>query len=138
MELVKILGPLILAFIMFSLGIGVTLENFKRIIIQPKDFFLGLGSQILVLPIVAFVISLFFLKSTPELAVGLMLIASVPGGATSNMFTSLAKGDVALSVSLTAITSLICVITIPFIAINSYRYFIGNNIDINSTQKSDF
>ena len=115
----EIFLPLAIAFIMFSLGLGLKISDFTRIFIQPKDVIIGLTSQIVILPIVAFILIMFFPSLPPELAVGVMLIAAVPGGATSNMFTSIANGDVALSISLTAITSVICVITIPFIAINS-------------------
>ena len=128
--------PLAIAFIMFSLGLGLTINDFNRIFKQPRDFFIGLGSQIIVLPVVALIIILIFPLSNPELAVGVMLIAAAPGGATSNIFTSLAKGDVALSVSLTAFVSLICVITIPFIAVNSYNYFLATEIEISVLRKS--
>ena len=128
--------PLAIAFIMFSLGLGLRIPDFTRIFSQPKDIIVGLISQIIILPIIAFIIILIFPSLPPELAVGVMLIAAVPGGATSNMFTSLAKGDVALSISLTAITSLICVITIPFIAINSYEYFMGEYKQISILSKS--
>lgn len=128
--------PLAIAFIMFSLGLGLKIADFTRIFSQPKDIIVGLTSQIVILPITAFILILFFPSLPPELAVGVMLIASVPGGATSNMFTSLAKGDVALSISLTAITSLICVITIPFIAISSYNFFIGESKEVSIFSKS--
>lgn len=128
--------PLAIAFIMFSLGLGLKISDFTRIFNQPRDILIGLTSQIIILPIIAFIIILLFSPIPPELAVGVMLIAAVPGGATSNMFTSLAKGDVALSISLTAITSLICVVTIPFIAINSYDYFIGETKEISILSKS--
>ncbi|MBO6466171.1 MAG: bile acid:sodium symporter family protein [Pelagibacteraceae bacterium] len=132
----EIFLPLAIAFIMFSLGLGLRIADFTRVILQPRDFFVGLSSQIIILPIIAFLLIKFFPSLPPELAVGVMLIAAVPGGATSNMFTSLAKGDVALSISLTAITSLICVVTIPLIAINSYYYFIGSSIEVSILQKS--
>ena len=128
--------PLAIAFIMFSLGLGLKLSDFTKIFSQPKDVLVGLSSQIIILPLVAFIIILIFPSLSPELAVGVMLIAAVPGGATSNIFTSLAKGDVALSISLTAITSLICVITIPIIAINSYQYFIGEIKEVSILSKS--
>lgn len=128
--------PVAIAFIMFSLGLGLRISDFSRILSQPRDIMVGLISQIIFLPLIAFCIILVFPSLPPELAVGVMLIAAVPGGATSNMFTSLAKGDVALSISLTAITSLLCVITIPFIAINSYEYFIGEVKEISILIKS--
>jgi BASS family bile acid:Na+ symporter len=110
--------PLALAFIMFSLGLGLISQDFIRVIKQPKDFFIGAFSQIIILPLVALLLVLIWPLS-PELAVGVMLIAAAPGGATSNIITSFAKGDVALSVSLTAIISLLCVLTIPFIVLLS-------------------
>ena len=128
--------PLAIAFIMFSLGLGLKISDFSRVLSQPKDILVGLSSQIIILPIIAFILILFFPSLPPELAVGVMLISAVPGGATSNMFTSLAKGDVALSISLTAITSLICVITIPLIAINSYDYFMGSSKEVSILDKS--
>tara|TARA_B100000700_G_C14785300_1_gene733240 strand:- start:19 stop:864 length:846 start_codon:yes stop_codon:yes gene_type:complete len=128
--------PLAIAFIMFSLGLNLKISDFTRIFIQPKDLFIGLFSQIIILPLVALILVIFYPNLPVELAVGVMIIAAVPGGATSNMFTSLAKGDVALSISLTAITSLICIISIPTIAIYSYNYFVGSNIDVSILQKS--
>ena len=106
--------PIALAFIMLSLGLGLTGADFLRIIKQPKDFFVGTISQIILLPIIAFALVKVWAIS-PELAVGVMIIAAAPGGVTSNILTSFAKGDVALSISLTAIISLLSVITIPFI-----------------------
>ena len=110
--------PLALAFIMFSLGLGLTGVDFLRVIKQPKDFFVGAVSQIILLPIVAFILVKIW-PISPELAIGVMIIAAAPGGVTSNILTSFAKGDVALSISLTAIISLLSVITVPFILISS-------------------
>ena len=110
--------PLSLAFIMFSLGLELKSSDFTRVIKQPKDFLIGAFSQIIILPFIALIIVMLWPLS-PELAVGVMLIAAAPGGATSNIITSFAKGDVALSVSLTAIISLLCVITIPIIVLFS-------------------
>ena len=110
--------PLALAFIMFSLGLGLTGADFLRVIKQPKDFFVGAISQIILLPIVAFILVKIW-PISPELAIGVMIIAAAPGGVTSNVLTSFAKGDVALSISLTAIISLLSVITVPFILISS-------------------
>ncbi len=118
--------PLALAFIMFALGIGLTFKDFTRVVRQPRDFMIGLISQILLLPLVAF--ALVKIWSMPaELALGLMIIAAAPGGVTSNILTSFARGDVALSISLTAITSLLSVITIPFIVTISYSYLMGGS-----------
>jgi len=110
--------PLALAFIMFSLGLGLTGVDFLRVIKQPKDFFVGAVSQIILLPVVAFLLVKIW-PISPELAIGVMIIAAAPGGVTSNILTSFAKGDVALSISLTAIISLLSVITVPFILIGS-------------------
>ena len=128
--------PLAIAFIMFSLGLNLKISDFSRIFTQPKDLLTGLFSQIIILPIVAFILINFYPNLPVELAVGVMIIAAVPGGATSNFFTSLAKGDVALSISLTAITSLICIISIPFIAVYSYSFFVGTEINVSILQKS--
>ena len=119
-----------------SLGLNLRVSDFTRIFTQPKDLIIGLFSQIIILPIVAFILIIFYPNLPVELAVGVMILAAVPGGATSNFFTSLAKGDVALSISLTALTSLICIITIPFIAVYSYSYFVGTKIDVSILQKS--
>ena len=127
MELVKLIGPLILAFIMFSLGIGLSLENFKRVIVQPKDFIIGAISQLVILPIVAFIL-IFLFPIPTELKVGLILLAAAPGGVTTNVITKFAKGDVALSISLTAVISLLCFITIPFIFSLTYPIITGQNL----------
>ena len=119
--------PLALAFIMFVLGLGLTGGNFLRVIKQPRDFFVGSFSQIILLPIIAFILVKIW-PVAPELAIGVMIIAAVPGGVTSNLLTSFAKGDVALSISLTAIISLLCVITIPFIVLTSAELLGGSNI----------
>jgi len=110
--------PLALAFIMFVLGLGLTGSDFLRVIKQPRDFFVGAFSQIILLPIIAFVLVKVW-PIAPELAIGVMIIAAAPGGVTSNLLTSFAQGDVALSISLTALISLLCVITIPFIVLTS-------------------
>jgi len=110
--------PLALAFIMFVLGLGLTGGDFLKVIKQPRDFFVGAFSQIILLPIIAFTLVKIW-PIAPELAIGVMIIAAAPGGVTSNLLTSFAKGDVALSISLTAIISLLCVITIPFIVLTS-------------------
>ncbi len=119
--------PLALAFIMFVLGLGLTGGDFLRVIRQPRDFFVGAFSQIILLPIVAFILVKIW-PIAPELAIGVMIIAAAPGGVTSNLLTSFAKGDVALSISLTAIISLLCVITIPFIVLTAVELLGGSNI----------
>ena len=106
--------PLSLAFIMFSLGLGLSLSDFTRVFSKPRDFLIGLFFQIIILPIVALIIVMFWPLS-PELAIGVMILAAAPGGVTSNVLTSFAKGNIALSISLTAINSILCVITVPLI-----------------------
>ena len=119
--------PLALAFIMFVLGLGLTGADFLRVIKQPRDFFVGAFSQIILLPIIAFILVKIW-PIAPELAIGVMIIAAAPGGVTSNLLTSFAKGDVALSISLTAIISLLCVITIPFIVLTSVGLLGDTNV----------
>jgi BASS family bile acid:Na+ symporter len=133
--------PLALAFIMFSLGLGLTGADFLRVVKQPKDFFVGAISQIILLPIVAFILVKIW-PISPELAIGVMIIAAAPGGVTSNILTSFAKGDVALSISLTAIISLLSVVTVPFILISSLNLLgsesIVQNISLVSMAMSMF
>jgi len=119
--------PFALAFIMFALGLGLTGVDFLRVIKQPKDFFVGAISQVLLLPIIAFVLVKLW-PISPELAIGVMIIAAAPGGVTSNILTSFARGDVALSISLTAIISLLSVITVPFIVVSSLNLLGLENI----------
>ena len=118
MNIVTVILSLALAFIMFALGLGLTGADFVRVIKQPRDFFVGAFSQIILLPIIAFILVKIW-PIAPELAIGVMIIAAAPGGVTSNLLTYFAKGDVALSISLTAIISLLCVVTIPFIVLTS-------------------
>ena len=106
--------PLALAFIMFSLGLGLSISDFTRVFLKPKEFLVGLFSQVIILPIVALMIVSIWPLS-PEIAIGVMIIAAAPGGVTSNVLTSFAKGDVALSISLTAVISILCAITIPVV-----------------------
>ena len=122
--------PLALAFIMFALGLGLTGADFLRVMKQPRDFFVGAFSQIIILPIIAFILVKIW-PVAPELAIGVMIIAAAPGGVTSNLLTSFAKGDVALSISLTAIISLLCVFTIPFIVFTSVKLLGDSNINQN-------
>ena len=119
--------PLALAFIMFALGLGLTGSDFLRVARQSRDFFVGAFSQIILLPIIAFIL-VKILPIAPELAIGVMIIAAAPGGVTSNILTSFAKGDVALSISLTAIISLLSVITIPFIVLTSVGLLSNTNV----------
>jgi BASS family bile acid:Na+ symporter len=118
MEIVTKIAPLVLALIMLGLGLGLSINDFARILKTPRDFFIGFFSQLIILPIVALTIAISLNLPSP-LAIGLMIIAAAPGGVTSNVLTKFANGDVALSISLTAITSLICIISVPIIVINS-------------------
>ena len=132
MEIVTKIAPICLALIMLGLGLGLSLKDFTRILRVPKDFFVGFFSQLLILPIVALFVAIILNLSAP-LAIGLMIIAAAPGGVTSNVFTKFANGDVALSISLTAVTSLISIISVPFIVINSANFFgvaVSNDISI--------
>ncbi len=122
MEIATKLAPIGLALIMLGLGMSLTIQDFLRVIKIPKDFLVGFICQLILLPIVAFI--LIILLNTPaELALGVMLIAAAPGGVTSNVLTKFAEGDVALSISLTAIISLVSIISVPFIIFTSIDFF---------------
>ena len=127
MEIATKIAPIGLAIIMLTLGFGLTIQDFLRVFKTPKDFLTGFICQLILLPVVALIIILL-LKPIPELAIGLMLIACAPGGVTSNVITRFANGDVALSISLTAVTSLVSVISVPFIMFNSINFLEINNI----------
>ena len=133
MEIVTKIAPIVLAIIMLGLGLGLSVKDFTRIFRNPGDFFVGFISQLVILPIIALVVALILNLSAP-LAVGLMIIAAAPGGVTSNVLTKFADGDVALSISLTAIVSLISIISVPLVVINSAN-FLGVEIakDISMT-----
>ena len=118
MEIAKTIAPVCLAIIMFGLGLGLTVADFTRLIKIPSDFIVGFFGQVILLPIVAFIL-IQIISLPPELALGTMIIAAAPGGVMSNILTKFANGDVALSISLTAIVSLISVITVPLIIYNS-------------------
>ena len=127
MEVATKIAPIALALIMLGLGMSLTIQDFLRVIKVPKDFLVGFICQLILLPIIAF--TLIKLLNTPaELAIGVMLIAAAPGGVTSNILTKFAKGDVALSITLTAIISLISIISVPFIIFNSIEFFEIDNI----------
>ena len=130
MEVVTKIAPIILALIMLGLGLGLKLEDFTRVFKTPKDFFVGLISQLIILPIVAYILILV-LRTPPEIAIGVMIIAAAPGGVTSNILTRFANGDVALSISLTAIISLISIVTVPLIVFTSADLFEITNISQN-------
>ena len=134
MEVVTKIAPIILALIMLGLGLGLKIEDFMRVLKTPKDFFIGFFSQLIILPFVAYSL-VVILKTTPEIAIGLMIISAAPGGVTSNILTKFANGDVALSISLTAVISLISIITVPLIIFISADLFGIANIsrDISMT-----
>ncbi len=121
--------PLALFIIMLGMGLGLTLKDFQRILVQPKAVVLGLMAQLLLLPLVGFLLASVFPLS-PELAVGVMVLAACPGGPTSNLVTYLAQGNIALSITLTAISSLITVISIPLIVNLSVQQFLGENVSL--------
>ena len=118
MEIVTKIAPIALALIMLGLGLGLTVKDFKRVLTTPKDFLVGIVCQLILLPIIGYLIILV-LRLPTEIALGLMIIASAPGGVTSNVLTKFANGDVALSISLTAVGSLISIISVPFIVFTS-------------------
>ena len=118
MEVVTKIAPIALALIMLALGLGLTGQDFLRVVKQPKDFLVGLICQLILLPIIAFLLLKIF-NLPLEIAPGVMIIAAAPGGVTSNVLTKFANGDVALSISLTAIISLISIISVPFIVFTS-------------------
>ena len=118
MEIAKTIAPVCLAIIMFGLGLGLTVADFTRLIKIPRDFIVGFFGQVILLPIVAFIL-IQIISLPPEIALGTMIIAAAPGGVMSNILTKFANGDVALSISLTAVVSLISVITVPLIIYNS-------------------
>ena len=118
MGIVTTVAPIALALLMLGLGASLTLEDFLRVLKNPKDFFIGFVCQLIILPLVAYSL-IIVLKVPIELALGVMLIAAAPGGVTSNVLTKFADGDVALSISLTAFMSLISIISVPFIIFQS-------------------
>ena len=130
MEIVTKIAPIILALIMLGLGLGLKVEDFTRVFKNPKDFVVGFISQLIILPIVAYLL-IIILQTPPEIAIGVMIIAAAPGGVTSNILTKFADGDVALSISLTAVISLISIISVPFIIFTSADLLGITNISQN-------
>ena len=122
MGIVTTIAPFALALIMLGLGASLTLKDFIRVFQNPKEFFVGLICQLVVLPIIGYLL-IIILKTPIELALGVMLIAAAPGGVTSNVLTKFADGDVALSISLTAFTSLISIVSVPYIVFLSIDLF---------------
>ena len=127
MDIVTKIAPLALAIIMLGLGLGLTLNDFKKILQNPKIFFVGIFSQIVLLPIIAYIL-LLLIKVPTAIALGVMIIAAAPGGVTSNVMTKFANGDVALSISLTAVCSLISIISVPLIVFSSAKLIGVSNI----------
>jgi BASS family bile acid:Na+ symporter len=123
-SLTAVFLPLALFIIMLGMGLGLTPDDFKRILVEPKAVILGLVAQLIMLPMVGFMLAAIF-PLTPELAVGLVILAACPGGPTSNLITYLAKGNVALSITLTALSSLITVVTIPLLVNLAMQTFLG-------------
>ena len=127
MDIVTKIAPLALALIMLGLGLGLTVNDFKRVLQNPKIFFVGIFSQIVLLPIIAYIL-LLVIKVPTAIALGVMIIAAAPGGVTSNVMTKFARGDVALSISLTAVCSLISILSVPLIVFSSAKLIGVSNI----------
>jgi BASS family bile acid:Na+ symporter len=124
--LTSVVLPLSLVIIMLGMGLSLMVDDFKRVFEYPKAALIGLTNQLIILPIIGFALAVGF-DLAPAMAVGLMIIAACPGGVTSNLITHVAKGDIALSISLTAISSLVTVFTIPLIVSFSLNYFANEN-----------
>ena len=132
MEIVTKIAPIALALIMLGLGLGLKIDDFKRVITNPKDFTIGIICQIILLPVVAYILVLI-LRLPLEIALGLMIISAAPGGVTSNFLTKFANGDVALSVTLTAVGSLISIASVPFIVFTSANLLGQSNFSTEIT-----
>ena len=133
-SLITIFLPLALAVIMFSLGLGLTIQDFTRIALQPKAFAVGALAQLVGIPVVGFIVASSF-GLPPELAVGVMILSLCPGGVTSNLLTKLARGDVALAISVTAVSSLVAVLSMPPLVVLFARHFMGldaPSVDVTS------
>lgn len=127
---IDILISVVLSSIMFGLGLSLTTDNFRNIVLFPRAFFIGLGSQMIALPVIAYIILLF--ANLPDaFKVGIMILAACPGGTTSGFVTYLLKGNVALSISLTAINSLLTLLTIPFIVNLALRHYMHHEVELN-------
>ena len=127
--LTAVLLPLALFIIMLGMGLGLTVEDFTRVVVQPRAIVLGLLAQLVMLPLVGFGLAIAFPLS-PELAVGVMVLVACPGGPTSNLISYLVRGNVALSISLTAISSLVTVFTIPLVVNGAMQFFLGSGSDL--------
>ena len=129
MEIVTTIAPVCLAIIMFGVGLGLTIGDFTRVLKNPRDFLVGFLCQVILLPIIAFIL-ISIISLPPEIALGVMVIAAAPGGVTSNILTKFADGDVALSVSLTAIVSLLSILIVPFIAVSYTHLTLPTNREV--------
>lgn len=127
--LTDVLLPLCLFIIMMGMGLSLRMADFRRVFQQPKATLIGLTNQLILLPLLGFALAKLF-QLPGELAVGIMLLAACPGGVTSNLISHLAKGDTALSITLTAISSLITIITIPLIVNFALVHFMAENREI--------
>ena len=119
--------PFALFIIMLGMGLGLTVKDFTRIFVEPKAVIIGLIAQLIIVPVVGFLLAMFFPLS-PELAVGVVILAACPGGPTSNLVTYLVKGNVALSITLTAISSLVTVFTIPLVVNLAMQQFMAESV----------
>ncbi len=122
--LLTVFLPLALVAIMLSLGLGLRLGDFRRILVYPKAFAIGLFGQMVMLPVIAFVMTMIF-DFTPEIAFGFMILSFCPGGPTSNLLSRFSHGDLALAVSLTGVTNLVSVVSVPLLVAVSARHFLG-------------
>ena len=123
-SLITVFLPLALAVIMLSLGLGLTVGDFRRIVLRPRAFAIGAVAQLVLIPLVAYALAVLF-RLPPELAVGMMILAFCPGGVTANLLTKLAGGEVALSISLTGVISLVAVFTMPILVVLAAGHFMG-------------
>lgn len=130
LPVVELMLPLALAFIMFSLGLTLVVNDFRRVFTRPKAMLIGLFGQMLVVPVFAYSVARVW-GLAPEMAVGLMILAACPGGVSSGLLTHLARGETALSISLTAVTSVAAVVTVPFIVDFAMRQFMDSGLSVD-------
>jgi BASS family bile acid:Na+ symporter len=128
-SLTAVFLPFALFIIMLGMRLGLTVKDFTRILVKPKAVIISLIAQLIIVPVVGFLLVIFF-PISPELAVGVMILAACPGGATSNLITYLVKGDVALSITLTAISSVVTVFTIPPIVNLAMQKFMAESVSL--------
>jgi bile acid:Na+ symporter, BASS family len=124
---ITILFPVVLGFIMLGMGLSLTVNDFKRVLVYPKAVAIGLVGQLIVVPVIGFLVAALFLRHSPELAVGLMIVAVCVGGSNSTLLNFLMRGDVPLSITLSALTNGITVFTIPFLVNFALQYFMGSS-----------